>query len=106
MQAKSKTLRGQYFKGLAIAFLGVIVLSFDAMFIQMADVNGFKAAFWRALFVAISTSILFLIKNKKNSINALLEGGKPLWFRALCGAVVASLLHWAYFMPALPPPWL
>lgn len=77
MLTKIKTLRAQYFKGLAIAFLGVIVLSFDAMFIQMADVNGFKAAFWRALFVAISTSILFLFKNKKNSFNALIEGGKP-----------------------------
>lgn len=77
MGEKNKTLRGQYFKGLTIAILGVVVLSFDALFIQMANVTGFKSAFWRALFVAFSTTILFLIKNKQNSLNALLEGGKP-----------------------------
>lgn len=77
------SLRAEYFKGLAIALLGVIVLSFDALLIRLAGVAGFKASFWRALYTGISLGILFFSTNRLRSKSILLRGGKPMLISGL-----------------------
>ncbi len=84
----------EYFKGLIIATLGVIVLSFDALLIRLAGVAGFKAGFWRALFTGLSLTILFFTTNRKNSFKILKEGGLPMWVSATlwgCSGLIFTL---------------
>ena len=71
--------RAIYFKGLAIATIGVIVLSFDALLIRLSGVAGFQASFWRALFTGVSLTIVFFGKNRKAAIPMLASGGRAMW---------------------------
>lgn len=71
--------RATYFKGLAIATIGVIVLSFDALLIRLSGVSGFQASFWRALFTGISLTLVFFGKNRKAAMPMLASGGRPMW---------------------------
>lgn len=73
----------QYLKGILITFMGVMVLSSDALLIRMSNVEGFRAAFWRGLFTFISTSIIFLGSNKKEAIGILKTQHKKMLFPAL-----------------------
>ena len=57
-----------YLKGLTIAIIGVIVLSFDALLIRLSGTSGPVAVFYRAFFTFISISTIFLIKNKINHL--------------------------------------
>lgn len=77
------SLRAEYFKGLSIATIGVIVLSFDALLIRLAGVAGFKASFWRALFTGIALAIIFFSTNRSRSLGILRHGGKPMWISGL-----------------------
>lgn len=73
------SLRAEYVKGLAIATVGVIVLSFDALLIRLAGVSGLKATFWRALFTGISLAVVFFVSNRSNAVLILKRGGKTMW---------------------------
>jgi drug/metabolite transporter (DMT)-like permease len=73
------TERTTYFKGLTIATIGVIVLSFDALLIRLSGVGGFQASFWRALFTGISLTIVFFGKNRKSAKTMLVSGGRTMW---------------------------
>ncbi len=67
-----------YLKGLTIAIIGVIVLSFDALLIRLSGTSGPVAVFYRAFFTFISISTIFLIKNKNKSLVILSTGGTPM----------------------------
>ena len=57
----------RYLKGILITFMGVLVLSSDALLIRMSRVAGFRAAFWRGLFTFLSVSAVFLVTNRKEA---------------------------------------
>ncbi len=73
----------QYLKGILITFVGVLVLSSDALLIRMSSVPGFRAAFWRGLFTFLSVSIIFLITNKKEAATIVKTQYKRMLFPAL-----------------------
>lgn len=67
-----------YLKGLTIAIIGIVVLSFDALLIRMSDASGVAAVFYRAFFTFISISIIFFLKNRKKSLSIIYSGGYPM----------------------------
>jgi drug/metabolite transporter (DMT)-like permease len=71
--------RTTYFKGITIAIIGVIILSFDALLIRLSGVSGFQAPFWRALFTGVSLTVVFFMKNRKKAIPMLKSGGRTMW---------------------------
>lgn len=77
-EAHQANARATYFKGLAIATIGVVAFSFDALLIRMSGVGGFQAAFWRAMFPGIALTLVFFIKNRGNAVPLLKSGGRPL----------------------------
>jgi len=71
--------RATYFKGITIATIGVIILSFDALLIRLSGVSGFQAPFWRALFTGISLTVVFFVKNRSQAVSMLKNGGRTMW---------------------------
>ncbi len=49
-----------YRKGALIALVGVVVLSWDATLIRLADVSAWDAAFWRGAFIALALVVFSL----------------------------------------------
>lgn len=83
MEQEKKT----YLKGLTFAIIGVLVLSFDALLIRLSGPSGVAAVFYRGFFTFISITTIFLIRNKKRSLEIMKEGG---------GAMVISGLMWGF----------
>ncbi len=83
MEQEKKT----YLKGLTFAIIGVLVLSFDALLIRLSGPSGIAAVFYRGFFTFISITTIFLIRNKKRSLEIMKEGG---------GAMVISGLMWGF----------
>ncbi|NLK14414.1 MAG: DMT family transporter [Spirochaetales bacterium] len=73
----------RYLKGILITFMGVLVLSSDALLIRMSNVAGFRAAFWRGLFTFLSVSIIFLANNKKEAVTIVRTQYKRMLFPGL-----------------------
>ena len=72
-------------QGQAIAAFGMIVLSFDALLIRLADVSPWNAAFWRGALIASSLSFYLLLRREWSSIR---------YFRdALKVALIVCLLY-------------
>jgi len=71
--------RALYFKGITIATLGVIVLSFDALLIRLSGISGMQAPFWRALFTGISLTVVFFGRNGREAVPMLRDGGRTMW---------------------------
>jgi len=67
-----------YIKGLSIAIIGVVVLSFDALLIRLSGTSGLTAVFYRALFTFISITIMFFSTQRERSLQTLAEGGIPM----------------------------
>ncbi len=80
---KHLSLRAEYFKGISIALVGVIVLSFDALLLRLSSVGGLPAAFWRAFYSALSLTLLHFITNGKKALPILKTGKWPMWFSGL-----------------------
>ncbi len=72
--------RSEYWKGIAITFAGVIVLSTDALFIRVSGATGPQTAFWRALFTFFSLAILFGISKRGVWKETLVAGGTGILF--------------------------
>jgi len=73
----------QYLKGILITFMGVLVLSSDALLIRMSNAEGFRAAFWRGLFTFLSVSIIFLATNRKKAVTIVRTQYKRMLFPGL-----------------------
>ena len=66
-----------HLRGVLIVLSGVIVLSFDALLIRMADTSGWNVIFWRSGFIALSLLGLLVIREGSRSwqkIKACLTG--------------------------------
>lgn len=65
-------------KGITIAILGTILMSFDPIFIRFSGVSGFDTIFLFGLFTAISMSIVVQITERRNIIKVIIASGWPL----------------------------
>ncbi|UTW10512.1 DMT family transporter [Marinobacterium rhizophilum] len=52
-------------KGMLIAACGVLVLSFDALLIRLADSSSYNVTFWRGAFTCLATGLLCLYWRKR-----------------------------------------
>jgi drug/metabolite transporter (DMT)-like permease len=68
-------------RGILLVSVGVLIISFDALLVRLAAVDGWNVAFWRGLFMALS--MLPLCRR-----NALNPQGKPQGRRGLWSATV------------------
>lgn len=79
-------------KGVSIALIGAILMSFDPIFIKSSGVSGLDAAFLFGLFTSISMLGLLSI-TAKNGLRAEIEqSGKPLWISSALILISASSL--------------
>lgn len=60
-------------RGALIALVGVVVLSWDATFIRLADVGPWNAAFWRGAFIAIALFIFLLASRDLQKFSQLVR---------------------------------
>lgn len=58
MTEHSLTTENDQLRGTVIVVTGVIIISFDALFVRLAAVDGWNVCFWRGLFIAISLFVL------------------------------------------------
>ncbi len=75
--------RSEYWKGIIITFVGVLVLSTDALLIRTSGISGLKAAFWRASFAFISLSLLLTATQRGQLKATLVAGGKRMLLSGL-----------------------
>lgn len=66
-------LDSDYRKGFTIAAFGVFMLSWDAVFIRLADVSSWDAAFWRGTFIALSLSCYLALSGEWKKFGHLLS---------------------------------
>jgi drug/metabolite transporter (DMT)-like permease len=71
-------------KGMLIAACGVLVLSFDALLIRLADSSSYNVTFWRGAFTCLATGLLCLYWRKRQRW----PRSPALW---LGGIAIASL---------------
>jgi drug/metabolite transporter (DMT)-like permease len=72
---KSRIKHLEYVKGLSFTTIAVIVLSFDAILIRLSHMSSTSAAFWRALFAAISLTVIFFSTYRSQALSMLKRGG-------------------------------
>ncbi|MDW7548745.1 DMT family transporter [Pseudoalteromonas peptidolytica] len=68
------------FLGMSIAVLGVVLMSFDPIFIRYSGVGGVDTVFLFGLFTAISMPIFLKFTDKRGVYRAIKESGWPLLF--------------------------
>ena len=71
-------------KGIILALLGAIFMSFDPIYIRFSGVSGYDTIFLFGLFTAISMSVVVQVSEKRNIIQVIKSNGWPL--------IVSSLL--------------
>ncbi len=77
-------LHDNHARGMLIAACGVLVLSFDALLIRLADSTSYNVTFWRGAFTCLATGLLCLYWRKRQRWPAT----PALW---LGGIAIASL---------------
>ncbi len=81
--AGRQTGNSDFRKGFSIAAFGVFMLSWDAVFVRLADVSSWDAAFWRGAFIAVSLSCYLLVTGDWKKTRQLFSYG---WIALLvCG---------------------
>jgi drug/metabolite transporter (DMT)-like permease len=68
-------------RGTSLAFIGVLVLSFDALLVRLAEASAANVTFWRGVFIALSVTVAL----------RLLRGRWP-WTEVVLGGRLALLL--------------
>lgn len=76
-----------HLRGSIYAFIGVTILSFDALLVRLSDAPSTTVLFWRGLFIGLSLTAVTLVREKRNSLDCLI--GKPLQY--LCAGLLFSL---------------
>jgi drug/metabolite transporter (DMT)-like permease len=70
--------------GIALAGFGVLVLSFDALLVRLADTGPANVAFWRGLLVCVSLVLFMTVRNRLNE-------WRSYWSFGLLGILVTVL---------------
>ena len=66
-------------RGTLLAASGVLVVSFDALLVRLAEAHSANIVFWRGLFIAISLTLALRLLRRRWSWQALRDGGPPAW---------------------------
>lgn len=75
--------RREYWKGITVTFVGVLVLSTDALLIRASGISGPKAAFWRASFAFFALVLLLRATTHGEWKETLVAGGTRMLFSGL-----------------------
>lgn len=76
-----------HLRGSLYAFFGVLVLSFDALLVRLAEAPSMTILFWRGLFIGLSLTTFTLIKQRKSPITVLAENPRNY---LIAGLIFAS----------------
>lgn len=57
-------------RGLLLATVGIVVLSFDSLLVRLADTDGWNVAFWRGAFMAIVMGLFYCQRRRLATLNA------------------------------------
>ena len=52
-------------RGLLLAFIGIMILSFDSLFVKLSNSTAWNVLFWRGAFQCIALVIFQLLYNRK-----------------------------------------
>lgn len=63
-------------RGTLLAFVGVVVLSFDALLVRLAHTGPAEVMFWRGAFIALSMTIALRLLRGRWSWTAVRDGGR------------------------------
>ena len=75
-----------HFKGLLIAFFGVLMLTPDPVLVRLADADTFTILFWRGIFYALGVLAILFATYRKNTFKELKNIGRPgIWIGLLSG---------------------
>ena len=79
-------------KGIFIALLGAVLMSFDPIFIKSSGVSGLDAAFLFGFFTSVSMLGLLSIRAHNGLTAEIAKNGKPLWISSALIFISASSL--------------
>ena len=71
MASSSPVLITNHRLGIQLAAIGVLVLSFDALLIRLANADPWDVTFWRGLLMALSISVIVLISGRHRDLSIL-----------------------------------
>ncbi len=77
--------------GIQLAAIGVLVLSFDALLIRLANADPWDVTFWRGLLTALSMSAVVLISGRHRDFNVLRRYWKGMLLVATIYGVNSTL---------------
>ncbi|WIX34908.1 DMT family transporter [Salinicola sp. JS01] len=72
-------------RGVALAFGGIVVLSFDSLLVRLADSDGWNIAFWRGALMALVVGLCYCQRRRLATLNA--HRGAALVSSALLAAI-------------------
>lgn len=76
-----------HLRGVFYAFFGVLILSFDALLVRLAQTPSITILFWRGLFIGLSLTIFTIIKTKRMPSKILKENLSSYFFAGLLFAL-------------------
>jgi len=80
-----------HLRGVATVVAGVVIISFDALLVRLAGVDGWNVSFWRGLFMGVS---MFLATRLRGGVREPLHRG--YWLAALLMAASSLALVLAF----------
>lgn len=69
-------MQDDHARGIRLAAFGVLILSFDALLIRLAEVSAANVAFWRGVFIALAVTIVLRALRGRWPWAVLHEGGR------------------------------
>lgn len=91
MASSSPVLITNHRLGIQLAAIGVLVLSFDALLIRLANADPWDVTFWRGLLMALSISVIVLISGRHRDLSILRRYWKGVVLIATIYGVNATL---------------
>ena len=64
---RTEGIAAQHRHGTCIVTIGVLVLSFDALLIRLAQTDSWNVAFWRGAFMVLSLGLLLAVRHRHNT---------------------------------------
>lgn len=80
-----------HLRGVATVVAGVVIISFDALLVRLAEVDGWNVSFWRGLFMGVS---MLLVARMRGGVREPLRRG--YWLAALLMAASSLALVLAF----------
>ncbi len=64
-------------RGLLLIICGVLVISFDALLVRLAETDSANVIFWRGTFIFLSMYAVQILRKRPTPIRSVLRGGAP-----------------------------